>query len=85
MRKLPWLPSAIYGAALLLSGCAKPEPLVYVLPAPAEPAEKVIAVEAGAGGPKRAQAALINAKPGDVIEVECPEIGTLRNSVAAEA
>ena len=24
-------------------------------------------------------------KPGDVIEVECPEIGTLRNTVAAEA
>jgi 2-keto-4-pentenoate hydratase/2-oxohepta-3-ene-1,7-dioic acid hydratase in catechol pathway len=24
-------------------------------------------------------------KPGDVIEVECPEIGTLRNAVAAEA
>jgi 2-keto-4-pentenoate hydratase/2-oxohepta-3-ene-1,7-dioic acid hydratase in catechol pathway len=24
-------------------------------------------------------------KPGDTIEVECPEIGTLRNTVAAQA
>jgi 2-keto-4-pentenoate hydratase/2-oxohepta-3-ene-1,7-dioic acid hydratase in catechol pathway len=23
-------------------------------------------------------------KPGDIIEIECPEIGTLRNTVAAE-
>ena len=35
----------------------------------AAPRRSVIRIEAGTGAPKRAQAALINAKPGDVIEL----------------
>jgi len=52
-------------AALLAAGCeAKPVP---VAPA-AAPSVSVVHIEAGPGAPKQAQAAMINAKPGDVIE-----------------
>ena len=71
MRKLPRLSGACFGAAMLISGCAEPPPPVTdtSLKAPAEPGPKVVSIDAGEGGPKRAQTALINAKPGDVIEL----------------
>ncbi len=48
-------------AALLASGCAKPSK-----DGPAAP--RVTRIDEGAGAQKQAQTALINAKPGDVID-----------------
>jgi parallel beta-helix repeat protein len=65
--------AATFVASLLISGCSEPPAPVADSPsaAPAAPTAKteVTVIEAGTGGPKRAQAALINAKPGDVIEL----------------
>ena len=72
MRLVSLSSAALCGAALLISGCAEPprrRAPVSSTATPAAPAAKVISIDAGAGAPKRAQAALINAKPGDVIEL----------------
>ncbi len=71
MRITPILSTAFCGTALLISGCAEPTSVETVssTKAPAAPPVNVTKVEAGEGAPKRAQAALINAKPGDVIEL----------------
>jgi parallel beta-helix repeat protein len=74
VRKLSLSSAALSGAALLIIGCSYTPAPVAVTPAPgatkpAAAAASVIAVEAGEGAPKRAQAALINAQPGDVIEL----------------
>ncbi len=69
--------AALCGAGLLLAGftgCSPAPFTVTVVPTPAPatlaaPAASVVAVEAGDGAPKRGQAAMINAKPGDVIEL----------------
>jgi parallel beta-helix repeat protein len=71
VRLIPLSTAALCVAALLISGCIEPQATVSDSSAPtsAAPANKVIAIEAGAGAPKQAQTALINAKPGDVIEL----------------
>ena len=63
--------AALCGAAMLIVGCNDVSAPVTVPPTAgtAAPAAKVISIAAGADAPKRAQAALINAKPGDVIEL----------------
>ncbi len=79
MRRLFLTSAVIGGAALGLSGCADQPVSVVDTPAsspvstvaakPAVPAPTVVTIEAGPGAPKLAQAALINAKAGDVIEL----------------
>jgi parallel beta-helix repeat protein len=71
VRLIPLSSAALCGAALLISGCTEPPAPVTAssTAAPAAPTAKVVSVEAGAGAPKLAQAALINAEPGDVIEL----------------
>jgi len=62
--------AVLCGASLLFFGCADPSAVpgssTAISAAPAGHAERI---EAGTGAPKRAQAALINAKAGDVIEL----------------
>jgi parallel beta-helix repeat protein len=71
VRLVSLLSAALCGAALLISGCTAPPPAESVssTASTAAPVDKVISIDAGAGAPKKAQAALINAKPGDVIEL----------------
>ena len=71
MRLVPLSSAALCGAALLISGCTEPPATESVssTASTAAPVDKVISIDAGAGAPKKAQAALINAKPGDVIEL----------------
>ena len=60
MRMLPCLSGACCGAALLISGCTEPPPPTTdtAVKAPAEAGPKIVSIDAGAGGPKRAQTAL---------------------------
>jgi parallel beta-helix repeat protein len=70
----PLSSAALCGAAFLFVGCENPPaPVAVTSPSPtpnvAAPTASVVTIEPGAGAPKRVQAALINAKPGDVIEL----------------
>jgi parallel beta-helix repeat protein len=57
--------AALWGAAMVVAGCAEtPAPQVD----PPAWRESVIRIDPGPDAPKRAQSAMINAKPGDVIE-----------------
>jgi hypothetical protein len=70
--RLVALSSAVLcGTALLMSGCTEPPTaeLVSTTQTAAGPTSKVTSIDAGAGAAKKAQAALINAKAGDVIEL----------------
>lgn len=60
----------LLAAALLAAGCETNQaPIAPVVPVPVPaPKAHLIRIEASAGAPKEAQAALINAKPGDVVE-----------------
>ena len=71
MRMFPLLTASLCGTALAISGCAEPPAAESVssTASAAAPAAKVTSIDAGAGAAKKAQAALINAKPGDVIEL----------------
>jgi parallel beta-helix repeat protein len=60
--------TALLAAALLTAGCeTNPAPPETSAQAPA-PSARVVRIEASPGAPKEAQAAMINAKPGEVIE-----------------
>jgi parallel beta-helix repeat protein len=72
VRRVDKYTLAFWAAALLAAGCeTNPAPIASVTharaPAPA-PGATVIRIEASPRAPKLAQAAMINAKPGDVIE-----------------
>ena len=70
MRVVDISTAALCCAAVFVAGCAE-QPATQGIPSagvpPAKP-EGVIRVDPGPDAPKRAQAAMINAKPGDVIE-----------------
>jgi len=65
VRTVPKYSHVLVTAAFWATGC-ETKPLA-VAPASA-PKASVVHIEAGTGAPKQAQAAMINAKPGDVIE-----------------
>src|SRR5262249_21349338 len=71
VRIVPISVAALCGASLLCAGCADQPASVTVSapPSPALPTNAVVRIEAVAGAPKRVQAALIEAKAGDVIEL----------------
>ena len=71
MRVASWAAAALGCAAISVAGCEKPAGRVIVdPPAPAEPAKATAArIEAGEGAAKRIQAAMIGARPGEVIEL----------------
>ena len=71
MRLVALSSAVLCGTALLMSGCTEPPTaeLVSTTQTAAGPTSKVTSIDAGAGAAKKAQAALINAKAGDVIEL----------------
>jgi parallel beta-helix repeat protein len=55
---------------MFVVGCEKPPEIIRVDPPdPSKSATRPVRIEAGEGAAKRIQAALINAKPGDVVEL----------------
>ena len=71
MRVLNLGTIAIWGGLLLFAGCSAP-PNELIVDPPAKPApvhSSQVRIEAGPDAAKRAQAALIEAKEGDVIEL----------------
>ena len=76
MRTVDLSVAAFYGTLILVAGCTEPGASNGVSPSGAGPEipqavsspGNVIRIEAGPDAPKRAQAAMINAKPGDVVE-----------------
>jgi parallel beta-helix repeat protein len=79
VRIVPISAAALCGLSVVIAGCAEqPAPVANSAPvSPAAPINATVRIEAGAGAPKLIQAALIEAKPGDVIELgegrfDCP-------------
>ncbi len=76
MRTVDISAAALFGALIVVAGCTDPGASDAVSPAGTGPElskaapspGNVIRIEAGPDAPKRAQAALINAKPGDTVE-----------------
>ena len=70
MRVLNISAVALWGSLVFVAGCADQPERVIVDPPDAAPVRpSVTRIEAGPDAPKRAQAALINAKEGAVIEL----------------
>ena len=72
MRIVDLSAAALCGAAVFLAGCTEqpvPGPVATTgsSPGPA-PSGSVVRIDPGPDAPRKAQAALINARPGDVIE-----------------
>ena len=70
MRVVDIAAAALGCAALFVVGCEKPPEIIRVDPPdPSKLATRPARIEAGDGAAKRIQAALINAKPGEVVEL----------------
>ena len=74
MRILDLSAAALWGAAVFLAGCAErpvPGPVATTGSPPAgAPSGSVVRIDPGPDAPRKAQAAMINARPGDIIEFE---------------
>jgi parallel beta-helix repeat protein len=67
VRRVDIHTKALLGAVLLLAGCETNSPPAAPI-TPQATKSSAVRIEASPGAPKQAQAAMINAKPGDVIE-----------------